>query len=163
MEGSNEESEPSGQSHHHTQHGGSHIQHSLSQTQHSAFQSLGEKSAPPIYPLTVEPVAEQDDLNQSTHIVDTSAYQPPDDSPGLADQSVYIDTENPFDMDTVRRILAQLPTPVKLHPSYHEVPRQIQSIICGITITLGLKLNQSCYSRSHESGINSECIVSVSK
>lgn len=137
MEGSNEESDPSAHSHHHTQHSAPH-------TQHSAFHPLGDRVAdhshpdPHVYHVPMEPPAEHDPLNHSSPIVDTSTYQPPEESPGLADQSVYIDTSNPFDVDTVRHILEQLPTPIKLHPSYHEVPRQIQSIICGINITLGM-------------------------
>lgn len=138
MEGSNEESDPSAHSHHHTQHSAPHAQH-------SAFHPLGDRVVdhshpdPHVYHVPMEePPAEHDQLNHSSHIVDTSTYQPPEESPGLADQSVYIDTSNPFDVDTVRHILEQLPTPIKLHPSYHEVPRQIQSIICGINITLGM-------------------------
>jgi hypothetical protein len=66
-----------------------------------------------------------------------STYHPSEDVQDLANQSVYIDTTNPFDTETVQHILQQLPTPIKLHPSYHEVSRQIQSIICGLNITLG--------------------------
>lgn len=138
MEGSSEESDPSAHSHHHTQHSATHAQL-------SAFHPLGDRVAdhthpdPHIYHIPMEePPAEHDPLNHSNPVVDTSTYQPPGENPGLADQSVYIDTSNPFDVDTVRHILEQLPTPIKLHPSYHEVPRQIQSIICGINITLGM-------------------------
>lgn len=138
MEGSSEESDPSAHSHHHTQHSATHAQL-------NAFHPLGDRVAdhthpdPHIYHIPMEePPAEHDPLNHSNPVVDTSTYQPPEENPGLADQSVYIDTSNPFDVDTVRHILEQLPTPIKLHPSYHEVPRQIQSIICGINITLGM-------------------------
>lgn len=128
MEGSNEESDPSSQSHHHTQHSTSHPQ--------SANNGATEP-APPTHTLKSESAGGDNDLNQSTHIIDTSAYHPLGDEQDVANQSVYIDTSNPFDTETVRHILKQLPTPIKLHPSYHEVPRQIQSIICGLKITLG--------------------------
>ncbi|XP_056006228.1 mitotic checkpoint serine/threonine-protein kinase BUB1-like isoform X2 [Ostrea edulis] len=131
MEGSNEESDPSSQSHHHTQHSTSHPQ--------SANNGATEP-APPTHTLKSESAGGDNDLNQSTHIIDTSAYHPLGDEQDVANQSVYIDTSNPFDTETVRHILKQLPTPIKLHPSYHEVPRQIQSIICGLKITLGMDM-----------------------
>ncbi|XP_061184986.1 mitotic checkpoint serine/threonine-protein kinase BUB1-like [Saccostrea echinata] len=128
MEGSNEESDPSSQSHHQTRQSATHPQ------EENADPS---GQAPPFHHLTVESAVGPDNLNHSSHVIDVSTYHPPEEGLDIADQSVYIDTHDPFDAETVKEILEQLPTSIKLHPGYHEVPRQIQSIICGLNITLG--------------------------
>ena len=113
MEGSNEES-----SGHHGQSTANSVFHSQ-QSQHVAMETDAIS------------VPKFEDLNQSTHVIDTTKYIP---SPSV---HLMIKPRNPFDENDIEKYLRSLSKPLSSYPNYVESDELMQEIRVDNMVELG--------------------------
>ncbi|XP_060080434.1 mitotic checkpoint serine/threonine-protein kinase BUB1-like [Ylistrum balloti] len=78
-----------------------------------------------------------DNHNDSVHLIDTSGYVPLDldeKTEALLSMSIRIDPHNPFDSDTIREFLTNLPKPLTLYPNYVDCHDETMQTVTAETI-----------------------------
>lgn len=87
-----------------------------------------------------------DEGNQSTHVIDTSAYVPPEmdeKTEHLMSMSICIvDPKDPFDRDDREKMLQHLKTPLHHYDSYNLLDEHMPTVRKGSILSLGINIHK---------------------